>query len=191
MVQNTARGQKHQRDCPPVTSGLPRLTDIVRVGRHVSNVPNSDIQNRSAKFASVSGHFGADSRRASAQWSAQLALTSVSLTHRLRSSRPPGWAELPLGYQRGLAQSAIHFALSAHHGAPRASCPPTIALSPGVTCCHVEVTGFSESRIQPPKLLVDPRPRFVVGQWERRKGQQLGAASARSSWCEWHPDLLR
>ena len=32
-------GQSRRFDHRPVTSGLPRLTDIFRPGRHVSNVP--------------------------------------------------------------------------------------------------------------------------------------------------------
>jgi hypothetical protein len=33
-------GQKHRFDRRPVTSGLPRLADLLRIGRHVSNCQN-------------------------------------------------------------------------------------------------------------------------------------------------------
>jgi hypothetical protein len=36
-------GQKRRFDRRPVTSGLPRLTDILGVSRHVSNVPISEV----------------------------------------------------------------------------------------------------------------------------------------------------
>ena len=42
-------GQKRRFDRRPVTSGLPRSTDILRVRRHVSNGPTTDpkpIDNR-------------------------------------------------------------------------------------------------------------------------------------------------
>jgi hypothetical protein len=35
----SARGQKHRSDHRPVTSGLTRQADVIRVCRHVSNVP--------------------------------------------------------------------------------------------------------------------------------------------------------
>jgi hypothetical protein len=35
-------GQSRHSDAAPVTSGLPRLADILRVSRHVSNVPEAD-----------------------------------------------------------------------------------------------------------------------------------------------------
>src|SRR6266446_9292733 len=40
----TGLGQKHRFDRRPVTSGLPRSTDILRVGRHCSKVPIGDIR---------------------------------------------------------------------------------------------------------------------------------------------------
>jgi hypothetical protein len=37
-------GQTRHFDRAPTTSGLPRLTDIIRVGRHVSNLHNKRHQ---------------------------------------------------------------------------------------------------------------------------------------------------
>ena len=36
-------GQKRRFDWRPVTSGLPLSTDILRGGRHVSNVPEAEV----------------------------------------------------------------------------------------------------------------------------------------------------
>lgn len=36
-------GRQRRFDLRPVTSGLPRRTDILRVRRHVSKVPNSEV----------------------------------------------------------------------------------------------------------------------------------------------------
>jgi hypothetical protein len=38
----TALGQSRQFGCVPVTSGLPRTTDIIRPPGHVSKVPVTD-----------------------------------------------------------------------------------------------------------------------------------------------------
>jgi hypothetical protein len=40
----SASGQSRHFDLAPVTSGLPRSTDIFRYRRHVSKVPTSDKQ---------------------------------------------------------------------------------------------------------------------------------------------------
>jgi hypothetical protein len=39
-------GQKRRFPPLPVTSGLPRSTDIIRPARHVSKVPNADMSGR-------------------------------------------------------------------------------------------------------------------------------------------------
>jgi hypothetical protein len=39
-------GHSRRIDRAPFTSGLPRLADILRVGRHVSKVPKADIAGR-------------------------------------------------------------------------------------------------------------------------------------------------
>ena len=41
-------GQSRHFGAAPITSGLLPGTDIRRAGRHVSNVPTSDIQNEEA-----------------------------------------------------------------------------------------------------------------------------------------------
>jgi hypothetical protein len=46
-------GQKRRFDRRPVTSGLPRLTDILGVSRHVSNVPSTDTRAALRDFAAV------------------------------------------------------------------------------------------------------------------------------------------
>ncbi len=45
-------GQKRHFDRASLTSGLPRLADILRADRHVSNVPKADILRRGSDVAS-------------------------------------------------------------------------------------------------------------------------------------------
>ena len=40
----SASGQSRRVGYGPTTSGLPRLADILRVGRHVSKVPTTDTR---------------------------------------------------------------------------------------------------------------------------------------------------
>jgi hypothetical protein len=42
-------GQSRQIGRVPVTSGLPRTTDIIRTSRHVSNVPRTEHTARALK----------------------------------------------------------------------------------------------------------------------------------------------
>jgi hypothetical protein len=43
-------GHSRRSDRAPFTSGLPRLADILRVGRHVSNVPKAALALASDQF---------------------------------------------------------------------------------------------------------------------------------------------
>src|ERR1700745_219062 len=50
-------GSVHSRrfETPAITSDLPRQADIVRVNRHVSNLPNADINRRDCHVRSLAG----------------------------------------------------------------------------------------------------------------------------------------
>jgi hypothetical protein len=63
----SASGQSRRVGYGPTTSGLPRLADILRVGRHVSKVPDSDMYpsyRREVHLALASGTIGKASSNA-------------------------------------------------------------------------------------------------------------------------------
>jgi len=82
----SAWGQSRRIDGPRVTSGLPQLADIVRVGRHVSNVPTAGIRRDGATEAYRHLFYGLEDIRRD-QNDGVFAVVAVPMHGRSRFSR--------------------------------------------------------------------------------------------------------